>query len=274
MIKTGLNIAELKGIDALISLKHKKAFITGAAGGIGRASACVMAQAGADICLTDLPQKQSELDDIARYLSDKHGARATTIVADLTDEAAVVRMIKHAADTLGAIDIVHSNAGISSPQDNANMSMEFWHKIVATNLTSNLLVSRESAKVMRKNGHGGSIILTSSMSGYVVNRRPPGQHHIVGYCAVKAGVRQMAKGLAMDFLADKIRVNSISPGYVLSGLHEQWTDELMDYVTSNIPMGRFADLNEVMGPILFLASDMSSYCTGTDICFDGGFTVW
>ena len=84
----------------------------------------------------------------------------------------------------------------------------------------------------------------------------------------------MARGLAMEFLQDGIRVNSISPGYVLSGLHEKWSDEMMEYVVSHIPMGRFADLNEVMGPVLFLASDMSSYCTGTDICFDGGFTVW
>jgi NAD(P)-dependent dehydrogenase (short-subunit alcohol dehydrogenase family) len=274
MIKTGLDISELKNITDIVSLKGKKAFITGAAGGLGRASACVMAQAGADVCITDLPGRRDDLSKIESYLADTYNVNVMIVTADLTDEDRVVRMIQEAAEGLGTIDIVHSNAGISSPEDNADMSMEFWHKIVATNLTSNLLVSRESAKIMRKDGHGGSIILTSSMSGYIVNRRPPGQHHIVGYCTVKAGVRQMAKGLAMDFLGDDIRVNSISPGYVLSGLHTNWPDELMEYVTSNIPMGRFADLNEVMGPILFLASDMSSYCTGTDICFDGGFTVW
>jgi NAD(P)-dependent dehydrogenase (short-subunit alcohol dehydrogenase family) len=261
-------------MDDIMSLKGKKAFVTGAAGGIGRASACAMAQAGADLCLTDLPARQQDIDDIAKYLSDHFSVKTATVAADLTDEEGIVGLIAKAAEKLGTIDIVHSNAGISSPEDNADMSMEFWHKIVATNLTSNLLVAREAAKIMRRDGHGGSIILTSSMSGYIVNRRPPGQHHIVGYCTVKAGVRQMAKGLAMDFLGDGIRVNSISPGYILSGLHSNWSDELMDYVTSNIPMGRFGDLNEVMGPILFLASDMSSYCTGTDICFDGGFTVW
>ena len=274
MIKTGLKIEELKSVNDLISLKGKTAFITGASGGIGRASACILAQAGANICITDLPQQQQALDEIADYLSSAFGVKTMTTALDLTDEEGIVDMIGKVAEEMGTIDIVHSNAGISSPEDNADMSMEFWHKIVATNLTSNLLVSRESAKIMRKDGHGGSIILTSSMSGYIVNRRPPGQHHIVGYCTVKAGVRQMAKGMAMDFLGDNIRVNSISPGYVLSGLHASWSDELMDYVTSNIPMGRFSDLNEIMGPILFLASDMSSYCTGTDIVIDGGFTVW
>jgi NAD(P)-dependent dehydrogenase (short-subunit alcohol dehydrogenase family) len=154
------------------------------------------------------------------------------------------------------------------------MDMDFWNKLVAINLTGNLLVSRESAKIMRRDNHSGSIILTSSLSGHIINRRPEGMRYFIGYCSLKAGVRQMAKGLAMDFLPDRIRVNSISPGYVLSGLHANWTDEMMNYMISNIPMGRFADLNEVMGPIVFLAGDLSSYCTGADICFDGGFTVW
>jgi len=274
MIKTGLKINELKSLYDLISLEGKCALVTGAAGGIGRSSAAALAELGANVAISDLPSKQAELDDISKYLSEKHGRKIITAVGDLSEEKSVIDVVHTAAAVLGTIDIVHSNAGISSPSDNADMDMEFWNKIVSINLTGNLLISRESAKIMRKDKHGGSIILTSSMSGYIVNRRPIGERYLVGYCSLKAGVRQMAKALAMDFLVDNIRVNSISPGYVLSGLHANWTDGLMNYVNSNIPMGRFADLNEVMGPIAFLASDLGSYCNGTDLCFDGGFTVW
>ncbi|MHB8061719.1 MAG: SDR family NAD(P)-dependent oxidoreductase [Ruminiclostridium sp.] len=274
MIKTGLKVNELKSVYDMISLKGKCAFITGAAGGIGRASANAMAELGANIAINDLPEKQADLDNLASYWSKKYNVKVVTAAGDLTKEESVLNVIRAAAEGLGTIDIVHSNAGITTPHDTSDMDMETWDKLVAINLTANLLVARESAKIMRRDHHAGTIILTSSMSGYIVNRRPVGQKHIVGYCTLKAGVRQMAKALSMDFLPDNIRVNTISPGYVLSGLHANWTDEMMNYVTSNIPMGRFADLNEVMGPILFLASDLSSYCNGTDICFDGGFTVW
>lgn len=274
MIKTGLQVNELKSVYDMISLKGKCAFITGAAGGIGRASANAMAEAGANIALNDLPEKQADLDKLASFLSEKFNIKVVTAVGDLTKEESVIDVINTAAEGLGTIDVVHSNAGISTPRDNSDMDMETWNKLVAINLTANLLVCREAAKIMRNDNHGGSIVITSSMSGYIVNRRPAGQKHLVGYCTLKAGLRQMAKALAMDFIPDNIRVNTISPGYILSGLHANWTDELMNFVTTNIPMGRFADLNEVMGPILFLASDLGSYCNGTDICFDGGFTIW
>ena len=274
MIKTGLKVGELKSVYDLVSLKGKCALVTGAAGGIGRASANAMAELGANIAVNDLPGKQAELDDLAGYWSKKFNVKAVTAAGDLTKEESVLNVVQTAAEGLGTLDIVHSNAGISTPRDTSDMDMETWDKLVAINLTANFLVARESAKIMRRDQHGGSIIITSSLSGYIVNRRPAGQKHIVGYCTLKAGLRQMAKALAMDFLPDHIRVNTISPGYVLSGLHANWSDELMNFVTSNIPMGRFADLNEVMGPIIFLASDMGSYCNGTDICFDGGFTVW
>lgn len=274
MVKTGLPVEELKSLKSMMSLEGKNAFITGAAGGIGRASANAMAEMGANVAINDIPAKEDELNRLADFWRNKFGVKVVVTTGDLTDRDDISRVINEAADGLGTIDIVHSNAGISVPQDTSDMPPEIWDKLVAINLSANFFVARECAAIMRRDGHGGSIIFTASLSAHIVNKRPKGKKHIVGYCTTKAGVIQMAKALALDFMPDNIRVNTISPGYVLSGLHAKWTDELMEFCTGNIPMGRFADLNEVMGPIVFLASDMSSYCTGMDLCFDGGFTIW
>ncbi len=275
MNKFGLKVTELRSIYDQISLKGKCAFVTGAAGGIGRSSAATMAELGADVAINDLESRRAELEEIASYLSDKFGVKVIVAPGDLSKEESVKEIVAFVAKELGTIDVVHSNAGITNTnEDGYRMSQEFWRKITDINLTANLLVAQETGKIMERDGHGGSIIMTASMSAHIVNRRPKGVSTVVAYCALKAGVKQLAKALAMDMRDLDIRVNSISPGYVLSGLHKDWTDEMLEFCASNIPMDRMADLNEVMGPVAFLASDMSSYCTGMDMLVDGGFTVW
>ena len=141
------------------------------------------------------------------------------------------------------------------------------------NLTGMLLVDRAGAELMKRHGHGGSIINTASMSAHIINRRPAMTSQ-PGYTTSKAGVRQLTRALAISYVNDGIRVNSISPGYVMSGLHRGVKDDVLDFNVSMVPIKRFARLDEVVGAVVYLASDMSTYCIGTDLVFDGGYTIW
>ena len=124
---------------------------------------------------------------------------------------------------------------------------------------------------------GGSIINTASMSGHIINKgsRQDMSRHMTAYASAKAGVIQLTKSIAVSYAADGIRCNSISPGMVLSGLHDHMDMEALErYVEECVPMNRFASLDEMMGIVVYLASDLSSYATGSDFVIDGGVTIW
>jgi NAD(P)-dependent dehydrogenase (short-subunit alcohol dehydrogenase family) len=112
------------------------------------------------------------------------------------------------------------------------------------------------------------------MSGHIINKLPPGARSNIAYCTTKAGVMHLTKGMAMDFRADGIRFNSISPGYMYSGIHDQMPQEDLDYLAADEPLKRFGSMNEIGGIVAFLMTDLASYMTGTDIIVDGGHTVW
>ena len=119
-------------------------------------------------------------------------------------------------------------------------------------------------------GAKGSIINIASISGTIANI-PQRQ---VAYNASKAGVMQMTKSLAIELVDNNIRVNSISPGYIESGLHTGQKDETLTFNASTVPLNRFGSLNEIIGAVVFLATDLSSYCLGTNLVMDGGYTIW
>jgi sorbose reductase len=265
---------ELRSIYDMLSLKNKKAFVTGAGGGIGRSSAAALAELGADVAIMGRPSRQQTLNEIAEFIAKKHGVRVITVTGDISNEESVRKMYAEIVAEFGTIDIIYSNAGITTLEDNPDMDLALWQRVLDNNYTGMLLVAREGAKIMKAHGHGGSIILTASMSGQSINRRPEGQRYSVAYTSTKAAVRHLAKALAMDYVKYNIRVNSISPGYIWSGLHDTFPQERLDYMASTVPMQRFGTLNEVIGSIAFLASDLSSYQTGSDIVFDGGYCVW
>ena len=112
------------------------------------------------------------------------------------------------------------------------------------------------------------------MSGHIINRVPDGARYAPGYPATKAAVRHLAKSMAMDYAQYNIRFNSVSPGIILSGLHDGWDPEVLLKQAKEIPLGRFGSLDEIVGTVCYLASDLSSYSTGSDIIADGGYTVW
>ncbi|NLI53634.1 MAG: SDR family oxidoreductase [Clostridiales bacterium] len=274
---TPLKIDQLRSVYDMLSLKGRTAFVTGAAGGIGRSCAAAMAEAGANIIFADLSVTAEKLAENARAIGERYNAKVAFVTGDVSKEDDVRRMYAEAAGMFGSIDIVFSNAGISVPNDNgANIKLADWQRILDVNLTGMMLVDSVGANLMRDQGHGGTIVNTASMSGHIINRRPREamSEHMMGYAATKAAVLHLTKSIAVNYVEYGIRCNSISPGIVVSGLHDKMDPNRLEGIKAHIPMNRFGTLDEIVGVVLFLASDLSSYVTGTDILVDGGATIW
>lgn len=273
-----LQINDQRRIADMISLKGKTAFITGAGGGIGRASAAALADIGADVALMDIPQKREVLVENCKIIEERYHVTAIPVTGNVADEGDVVRMIDEVVNKLGRLDVVFSNAGIGGVQDNPReIALETWNKLLNVNQTGMFLVDRTAANKMAELGNGGSIINTASMSGHIINKMQRNQmkEHMCAYAATKAAVIQLTKSIAASYVTDNIRCNSISPGMILSGLHDNMDmDALMEFVHDEVPMDRFASLDEIVGIIVFLASDLSTYATGSDFVIDGGVTIW
>lgn len=267
-------IEQIRSVFDTVSLKGKVAMITGGAGGIGRSCAVALAELGADIALMDIPPQAENMEKYCAFLREKYGVRAIGVTGDVSVEESVAALYAEIEEKLGTVDIVFSNAGIIMPNDdNAQMPVAKWQKMIDINLTGMLLIDRYGAEMMKRHGHGGSIINMGSMSGFVVNRRPTMTANL-GYTTTKAGVIQLTKAMAINYAEYGIRFNSISPGYIESGLHNGQKDEALVYNASTVPLGRFGSLNEIIGAVVFLATDLSSYCLGTNLVMDGGYTIW
>lgn len=273
-----LQIAELKSVYEMLSLKGKVAFITGAAGGIGRSCAAALAETGADVVLMDIPSKADVLVENCERIEQKYQVKTTCITGDVSDEDNVEHMIQETVRRMGRLDVVFANAGIGGKNDNpSRMDLADWKRVIDINLTGVFLVNRIAANMMKELGNGGSIINTASMSGHIINKgsRSAMNQHMVAYASAKAAVIQLTKSIAVNYVEDKIRCNSISPGMILSGLHDTMDMNVLEaYVRDSVPMNRFAALDEIIGIVVFLASELSSYATGSDFVIDGGVTIW
>lgn len=273
-----LQIAELKSVYEMLSLKGKVAFITGAAGGIGRSCAAALAETGADVVLMDIPSKADVLVENCERIEQKYQVKTTCITGDVSDEDNVEHMIQETVRRMGRLDVVFANAGIGGKNDNpSRMDLKDWKRVIDINLTGVFLVNRIAANMMKELGNGGSIINTASMSGHIINKgsRSAMNQHMVAYASAKAAVIQLTKSIAVNYVEDKIRCNSISPGMILSGLHDTMDMNVLEaYVRDSVPMNRFAALDEIIGIVVFLASELSSYATGSDFVIDGGVTIW
>ncbi len=257
-------------------LTGKKAFVTGATGLIGYHTARAFAQAGADVAIVDLPMNIEKAQKIADELHEAYGVKTLAVGADVTDEDSVNEMVEHIAREFGTIDIVHNNAGIGgSPIPDVDVDYKFWRRVIDVNLGGVFLVARAAARVMIRDGHGGSIINTASMCAQIVNQAPAGvTFDNSAYSVSKAGVLHFTRHFATQVIKYGIRVNSLSPGYVLSTLHDGMPKEVLDFFANSSPALRTGKVEEMTGAVLYLASDASTFCVGTDIVVDGGHVCW
>jgi NAD(P)-dependent dehydrogenase (short-subunit alcohol dehydrogenase family) len=253
-------------VASLFELHGKKALVTGASSGIGRQVALAYAQAGAAVAIA--ARHPAPLQELAAEIADG-GGTAVPIVCDVTEPELVSTMVNRVDDELGGIDIAVCNAGIISLNNLLDMPLEDFQSIQNTNVNGVFLTAQAAAKAMVAGNRGGTIITTASMSGHIINTPQQVGH----YCASKAAVIHLTKAMAMEFAPHNIRVNSVSPGYILTELVEPLS-EYHALWEPKIPLGRLGRPEELVGIYLYLASDASSYMTGSDIVIDGGYTCW
>ena len=264
-------IMDLDSVYDMISLKGKVALVTGGAGGIGRSTGAAMAELGAKVMLMDIPSQEENLKSVVADIRKRYNADVEYVIGDVRDPQSIQNFVDKTVETYGTIHILHNNAGVGGSGDNAEIALDTWNNVVAINLTGPLLVAQAVIRVMKAHNHGGSLITTASMSGIIVNTGP-------GYASTKAGVRHMTDSLAMALAKDNIRCNSVCYGFILSGMHEhmgtaepEFVEGMYKRFEETTPMGRMGTLSDAVGCVVYLASDLSRFTTGTSIICDGGY---
>lgn len=273
LITATTNVKEPTSVLARFTLKGKKAVVTGAAGGIGRATSMAFAELGADVAIVDIPDKLDASRKVADEIAGKYGVKTIALGTNVADGASVDKMVADVVAAFGTIDVVHSNAGVGAFDDGPDMDIEKWNRMLSVNLTGVRLVDVACANVMKAHKHGGSIINTASISGHIVNPPYGDAPVITCYPTCKAAVIHLTKALALSYAKYGIRVNSISPGYIWSGLHAGCTSERCAFEEGTVPVGHYGCLDDVTGPVALLATDLGAYMYGTDIIFDGGLSI-
>ena len=250
-------------VAELFSLKGKTALITGAAQGLGSEIAQALAENGASVVLSDI-QYPEETEKAVQQA----GAECLAIQADVTDEDQVKAMAEKSASEYGKVDILINNAGVSQLSYTAteDLSRTEWDTIIGINLTGTFLTCKHFGKSMISGG-GGNIINIATTAGITGVPRAP------AYAASKAGVILLTKSLALEWAAHNIRVNAIAPHYLETPLTEglRSAEKVYSNLVKQIPMKRFGKPSEMTGAVLYLASQASTYTTGTVLVADGGY---
>jgi NAD(P)-dependent dehydrogenase (short-subunit alcohol dehydrogenase family) len=242
------------------------AVVTGASGGIGRAGSIALAQAGADIAVVG--RDRAKLDETARAV-EAVGRRALVVQADVTDEAAVSRMREEILRSIGKVDILFSNAGITSPKLLTDLPPEEWRRIVDVNLTGAYLCARAFAPDMIARKHGRIIQMGSILSGRGMATR-------TAYSASKAGLANLGAAMAFELGPHGITVNTIGATVIVTDLNRELVrtqPQLYDKVRSRAALGRLGEVDDVTGVLVFLASDAAAFVTGQTVYVDGGYTA-
>ncbi len=245
------------------SLEDRVAVVTGGGGGIGLEIGRALRAAGAAVVAAEINA------ETGRAAAEK--LEGDFVQTDVTDPDSVRRMVRAVLDGHGKIDVFVNNAGIAHNVPAEEMSDDQWRRMLSINLDGVFWCCREAGRAMLERG-SGAIVNIASMSGMVSNHPQPQAH----YNASKAGVIMLTKSLAGEWASRGVRVNSISPGYVRTPLTElgMSNPEWRDVWLSSTPMGRIAEPREIAPAVVFLASDASSYATGTNLVVDGGYTSW
>ena len=235
-------------------LADKVALITGGARGMGRVTAELFASEGAHVLAADIRDPEPAFESAA----------IEAVKLDVSSEDEWRSVVSGVVDRLGRLDILVNNAGVIQYENLEELSLEVWHRTIAVDQTGVFLGMREVVPVMKRNG-GGSIVNISSIWG---SAAVSGAH---AYHAAKSAVRNMTKNVALTYVADGIRANSIHPGYIVTPLTEVQAPEVNQLMIDTTPMRRPGQSIEVAYGTLFLASDEASYITGIELVIDGGY---
>lgn len=252
----------------LFSLKGKVIIVTGASGprGMGIEAARGAAEMGADVAITYSSRKEGAEKNVAELIKE-YGVKAKAYKCNVGDFASCEELVNNVlSDFGGRIDGFVANAGATADHGVLDGSIEEWNKVIQTDLNGTAYCAKAIGAVFKKQGHG-SLVITASMSGHIANF-PQEQ---TSYNVAKAGCIHLARSLANEW-RDFARVNSISPGYIDTGLSDFIDETTQNLWRSMIPMNRNGDAKELKGAYVYFLSDASTYTTGADLVVDGGYT--
>src|SRR4051812_24544521 len=245
-----------------LNLRGKKALVTGGSRGVGRATALMLAEAGAQVGVSYFNRH----DDARTLVSEieQHGVQAFAQAGDISQPRDVEQLFGRVLDEFGGLDIFVGNAGIWPPDHTpiALMHDEQWHRTIQINLDSIFYTTRAAARIMND---GGRIVLVSSTAG----QRGEAGH--VDYAASKGAMISMVKGLALELASHQININAIAPGWIDTEMTElPYAGDGRRKIEAGIPLGRVASADDIAGPIVFLCTDLARHITGEIMNVNGG----
>lgn len=253
--------------EDIYNVRGKKALITGGTKGIGRELAFCLLENGCDVIVASRSASTDiELDSFANL----HGTNCWSLPCDVTDSKNVVSLVKDSIDIMGRIDILINAAGVNVRKFIWEMDDDSWNRVITTNLTASFYVCREVSKHMRANRYGKIINLSSMKSFLGVS-----DDGYSAYCASKAAVNMLTKQLACELADYGITVNAIAPTFIRTAINSAQLDDpkFRSSLVNRIPVGRIGEFRDLMGYLLFLASDASQFITGQVLLVDGGISA-
>jgi len=245
-----------------ISFDGQAGLVTGAAGGIGRATAIAFARSGADVVVSDLESSRAQALETVRMAEDA-GGKALFVPADVTDAQSIRALVDATVAQFGRLDFAHNNAGIGAAAFTADHTEDQWDQIMAVNLKGVWLSMKYELDHMTRNG-GGTIVNSASLSGLM------GGPLTAAYVASKHGVVGLTKTAASEYINQGVRINAVAPGAVETPMVADLDDSTRAMLLSSQPLQRFASPEEIAEAVIWLASDKSSFVVGAIVSIDGG----